>query len=142
MPRYPDPAIFVLTTDTTDHFTPCACARGNNDDDTTDYFTPCACARGTNDDDDTTDYFTTCACARGNKPLCGCVWAGGGGGNSQKGIGPSPSSVDSIRVYMIYIAVSQKVKKSPGIATSIRIGPSRQEFPLSNTRLNHRTLYG
>ena len=49
MPRSPDPAIFVLTTDTTDHFTPCACARGNNDnndDDTTDYFTPCACARG------------------------------------------------------------------------------------------------
>ena len=29
MPRSPDPAIFVLTTDTTDHFTPCACARGN-----------------------------------------------------------------------------------------------------------------
>ena len=43
MPRSPDPAIFVLTTDTTDHFTPCACARGNNDDDdddTADYFTP------------------------------------------------------------------------------------------------------
>ena len=33
MPRSPDPAIFVLTTDTTDHFTPCTCARGNNDDD-------------------------------------------------------------------------------------------------------------
>ena len=32
MPRSPDPAIFVLTTDTTDHFTPCACARGNNND--------------------------------------------------------------------------------------------------------------
>ena len=29
MPRSPDPAIFVLTTDTTDHFTPCACAWGN-----------------------------------------------------------------------------------------------------------------
>ena len=28
MPRSPDSAIFVLTTDTTDHFTPCACARG------------------------------------------------------------------------------------------------------------------
>ena len=48
MPRSPDPAIFVLTTDTTDHFTPCACARDNNNDDTTDYFTPCACARGNN----------------------------------------------------------------------------------------------
>ena len=38
-PRSPDPAIFVLTTDTTDHFTPCACARGNynDDNDTTDY---------------------------------------------------------------------------------------------------------
>ena len=47
MPRSPDPAIFVLTTDTTDHFTPCACARGNNDDDD-DYITPCACARGKN----------------------------------------------------------------------------------------------
>ena len=47
MPRSPDLAIFVLTTDKTDHITPCACARGNNnDDDTTDYFTPCACARG------------------------------------------------------------------------------------------------
>ena len=30
MPRSPDPAIFVLTTDTTDYFTPCACARGKN----------------------------------------------------------------------------------------------------------------
>ena len=40
MPRSPDPAIFVLTTDTTDHFTPCACARG------TITLPPCACARG------------------------------------------------------------------------------------------------
>ena len=49
IPRSPDLAIFVLTTDKTDYLTPCACARGNNDnnnDDTTDYFTPCACARG------------------------------------------------------------------------------------------------
>ena len=35
------------TTDKTDCFTPCACARGNNNDndDRTDYITPCACAR-------------------------------------------------------------------------------------------------
>ena len=36
MPRSPDLAIFVLTTDdrrqTTDHITPCACARGNYND--------------------------------------------------------------------------------------------------------------
>ena len=29
MPRSPDLAIFVLTTDKTDYITPCACARGN-----------------------------------------------------------------------------------------------------------------